>query len=91
MTSAFEIKDRFKREPPPREILEDITAKGGDLLTRTVQNYSQPSIEDAEPSGDDEVTTPNAGDKMDIDEPGSGTGRSTRGELGHHKLPLGGF
>ncbi|KAL8904254.1 MAG: hypothetical protein Q9171_007117, partial [Xanthocarpia ochracea] len=77
--AAFEIKDRFKREPPPKEILEDVTAKGGDLLTRTVQNYSQPSIEDAEPSGDDEVTTPNAGDKMDIDEPGSGTGRSTRG------------
>ncbi|KAL8768838.1 MAG: hypothetical protein Q9209_005019 [Squamulea sp. 1 TL-2023] len=77
--AAFEIKDRHDREPPPKEILEDVTARGGDLLTRTVENYSQPSIEDAEPSGDDEVTTPNGGDKMDIDEPGSGTGRSTRG------------
>ncbi|KAI4261711.1 MAG: hypothetical protein L6R42_003091 [Xanthoria sp. 1 TBL-2021] len=77
--AAFEIKDRYNREPPPKEILEHVTARGGDLLTRTVENYSQPSIEDAEPSGDDEVTTPNGGEKMDLDDPGSGPGRSTRG------------
>ncbi|KAL8848672.1 MAG: hypothetical protein Q9221_006346 [Calogaya cf. arnoldii] len=77
--AAFEIKDRYNKEPPPKEILEQVTARGGDLLTRTLENYSQPSIEDAEPSGDDEVTTPNGGDKMDLDEPGSGPGRSTRG------------
>ncbi|CAO1597040.1 Chromatin structure-remodeling complex protein rsc9 [Xanthoria calcicola] len=77
--AAFEIKDRYNREPPPKEILEHVTARGGDLLNRTVENYSQPSIEDAEPSGDDEVTTPNGGDKMDLDDPGSGPGRSSRG------------
>ncbi|KAL8686297.1 MAG: hypothetical protein Q9218_007203 [Villophora microphyllina] len=75
--AAFEIKDFHKREPPPKEILEDLTARGGDLLNRTVQNY-QATVEDAEPSGDEEAATPNA-DKMDIDEPGSGAGRSTRG------------
>ncbi|KAL9626707.1 MAG: hypothetical protein Q9204_007100 [Flavoplaca sp. TL-2023a] len=77
--AAFEIKDRYNKEPPPKEILEHVTARGGDLLTRTVENYSLPSIEDAEPSGEDEVTTPNGGDRMDLDDPGSGPGRSTRG------------
>ncbi|KAL8728104.1 MAG: hypothetical protein Q9166_005629 [cf. Caloplaca sp. 2 TL-2023] len=81
--AAFEIKDRYNKEPPPKEILEYITARGGDLLTRTVEIYRQPTVEDAEPSGDDEVTTPNGGDRMDLDEPGSGTGRSTRGNPGH--------
>lgn len=77
--AAFEIVDYHKKTPPPRAILEDVTAKGGDLLTRTVNNYRQPTIEDAEASGEEEVRTPEAGDKMDLDEPGSGTGRSTRG------------
>ncbi|KAI4113536.1 MAG: hypothetical protein LQ338_008160 [Usnochroma carphineum] len=76
--AAFEIKDHHNKTPPPKEVLEDLTAKGGDLLIRTVQNYRQPTVEDAEASGEEEVTTPN-GDKMDIDEPGSGTPRSTRG------------
>ncbi|KAL8799943.1 MAG: hypothetical protein Q9200_007404 [Gallowayella weberi] len=79
VSSAFEIKDRYNREPPPKEILEDVTARGGDLLTRTVANYRQPSAEETVASGDDEATTPNGGDKMDLDEPGSGTGRTTRG------------
>ncbi|KAL8671156.1 MAG: hypothetical protein Q9168_004333 [Polycauliona sp. 1 TL-2023] len=77
--AAFEIKDRYNQEPPPKEILEQVTARGGNLLTRTLENYSQPSIEDAEPSGDEEVTTPNGGDRMELDDPGSGGSRSTRG------------
>ncbi|KAL8686476.1 MAG: hypothetical protein Q9224_005437, partial [Gallowayella concinna] len=77
--AAFEIKERYNREPPPKEILEQVTARGGDLLTRTVANYRQPSAEEQVASGDDEVTTPNGGDKMDLDDPGSGTGRTTRG------------
>ncbi|KAL8704508.1 MAG: hypothetical protein Q9201_002317 [Fulgogasparrea decipioides] len=76
--AAFEIKHLHNKEPPPKTILEDVTAKGGDLLTRTIQSYRHPTVEDGEGSGVDEVTTP-TGDKMDIDEPGSGTGRSTRG------------
>ncbi|KAI4166504.1 MAG: hypothetical protein LQ343_007991 [Gyalolechia ehrenbergii] len=77
--AAFEIKDYHNRIPPPKAILEDVTAKGGDLLSRTVDNYRQPTIEDAEASGEEEVRTPDGGEKMDLDEPGSGTGRSTRG------------
>ncbi|KAL9047090.1 MAG: hypothetical protein Q9206_006903 [Seirophora lacunosa] len=77
--AAFEIKDRHNKTPPPKEILEDLTARGGDLLTRTLETFRQAPAEDAEASGEEEVTTPN-GNKMDIDEPGSGTGRSTRGD-----------
>lgn len=78
---AFEIRDYHNKTPPPKTILEDLTARGGELLTRTIQNYRQATVDDAEVSGEDGITTPNGGDKMDIDEPGSGTGRSTRGEL----------
>ncbi|KAL8932389.1 MAG: hypothetical protein Q9211_006343, partial [Gyalolechia sp. 1 TL-2023] len=78
--SAFEIKDHHKKTPPPKAILEDVTAKGGDLLSRTVENYRQRMVEDTEASGEEEVRTPDGGDKMDLDEPGSGTGRSTRGQ-----------
>ena len=64
------------------EILEDRTAKGGDLLNRTLENYSRSSGgkskqgQDSDASGDD-VGTPED-DRMDIEEPGSG-GRTTRG------------
>ena len=40
---AYEITTHWKKTPPPREILEDTTARGGDLLNRTVENY-QPRI-----------------------------------------------
>jgi chromatin structure-remodeling complex subunit RSC9 len=63
-----------------------VSAKGGDLLSRTTENYLRPvsretrllnGEEDSEESDEDgEKGTPRA-DKMDIDEPGS-LGRSTR-------------
>ena len=37
--SAYEISKIHHKEPPPREILEDLTARGGDLLNRTLENY----------------------------------------------------
>lgn len=40
--SAYEIKHFHHKEPPPREILEDLTAKGGDLLHRTLENFKPP-------------------------------------------------
>src|SRR5690242_2967594 len=82
---AYEISTIHKREPPPKEILEDITAKGGDLLNRTVENFYRGSREaerlrtgDSDDSDEDADVkkTPNA-DRMDVDEPGS-TGRATR-------------
>ncbi|KAJ9640300.1 hypothetical protein H2199_005839 [Coniosporium tulheliwenetii] len=89
--SAYEITNIHKREPPPKEILEDVTAKGGDLLNRTLENFLIPGGRDAESSANDvdkdkegegsdrePVKTPKE-EKMDIDEPGSTGGRVTRG------------
>jgi chromatin structure-remodeling complex subunit RSC9 len=84
MRSAYEISTFHKRQPPPKEILEDVSAKGGDLLNRTVENY-QPRISresgrlanSQDSSDDDEQKTPGQ-EKMDVEEPGSTGGRVTR-------------
>ncbi|KAF6230863.1 hypothetical protein HO173_010979 [Letharia columbiana] len=79
--AAYEIKTLHGREPPPIEILEKLTAKGGDILSRTVENFRPPQrsslINGDSESGGEESKTPKD-EKMDIDEPGS-VGRSTRG------------
>lgn len=52
--AAYEIKTIHKKEPPPPEILEFTTAKGGSLLTRTVENFQVKSIKgEKDESGDD--------------------------------------
>ena len=86
---AFEISDFHKREPPPKEILEDVSAKGGDLLKRTVENYARRSSKierdlgvggpEAESSDVDRDRSPKQ-EKMDVDEPAS-AGRIQRGEM----------
>lgn len=78
---AYEIKTLHGREPPPIEILEKLTAKGGDILSRTVENFRPPQrlslVNGDSESGGEESRMPKD-EKMDIDEPGS-VGRSTRG------------
>lgn len=37
--AAYEITTIHGKEPPPRDILEDVTAKGAGLLTRTRDNF----------------------------------------------------
>ncbi|MCJ1245380.1 Chromatin structure-remodeling complex protein rsc9 [Trapelia coarctata] len=83
--AAYAIKRLHNQEPPPKEILEDISAKGGDLLSRTMENFKPPQSRehvangnDSELSGDEEHRTPKE-EKMDVDDPGSGGGRATRG------------
>ena len=79
---AYEILDIHKREPPPKDILEDVTAAGGNLLTRTRENYKKSSSRDErlgdgaelDASSDDVLQTPR-GDRMDVDDPNSATGR----------------
>lgn len=80
--SAYEISTIHGKEPPPKEILEDVTAKGGGLLNRTLTNY-RPSgrretgalgLEDAS----DDDGTPVRDMAGSEDTPGSG-GRVTRG------------
>lgn len=82
---AYEISTIHNKEPPPREILEDISARGGNLLTRTIENYplARKGLEDDEGEG-----TPNA-DKVDVVDPSSS--RAARGEnpmarTCHHSL-----
>lgn len=63
-----------------------MTAKGGDLLNRTVENFKPPLVrmnlsngQDSEGSEGEESKTPKE-EKMDIDDPGSGGGRTSRGK-----------
>ncbi|KAI9736533.1 MAG: Chromatin structure-remodeling complex protein rsc9 [Claussenomyces sp. TS43310] len=82
--AAYEISTIHGKEPPPREILEDVTAKGGSLLARTVENYRPTprretgglAGEQSDGSGDD--GTPVRDQVGSEDTPGSG-GRVTRG------------
>ena len=82
--AAYEITTIHGKEPPPREILEDITAKGGNLLTRTLDNFRPSSRREtgglghdhSEASGDD--GTPVRERNESEETPGSG-GRVTRG------------
>ncbi|KAH8897077.1 hypothetical protein GQ53DRAFT_679690 [Thozetella sp. PMI_491] len=77
--AAYEIKTIHNKEPPPPEILEFTTAKGGGLLTRTLENYAGKSKltghRDSEASGDD--GTPARDRPGGSDTPGSG--RAARG------------
>ncbi|KAF2449398.1 hypothetical protein P171DRAFT_469459 [Karstenula rhodostoma CBS 690.94] len=85
--AAYEISTIHKREPPPKEILEDVSAKGGDLLTRNAENYFRPLSRETErlrgddesedSEGDGESKTPRE-NKMDVDDPGSLGRRSLR-------------
>ncbi|KAK0121168.1 Chromatin structure-remodeling complex protein rsc9 [Cadophora gregata f. sp. sojae] len=82
--AAFEITTVHGKEPPPKEILEETTAKGSGLLTRTLENY-RPSVRretsalgiDSDGSGD-ESGTPTRDTMATEETPGSG-GRATRG------------
>lgn len=60
--AAFEIKTVHNKEPPPKEILEDVTAKGASLLNRTLENFrpkreSNMNATDSAASGDDGTPT----------------------------------
>jgi len=82
--AAYEIVHIHGKEPPPKEILEETTAKGAGLLTRTLENY-RPSTrretgalgnDNSEASGDDGTPARERNTSEEI--PGSG-GRITRG------------
>lgn len=76
--AAYEIRTIHNKTPPPPEILEETTAKGSGLLTRTLENYRHRDRSTAQnspqPSGDD--GTPARDSKPD-DTPSSG--RAARG------------
>ncbi|KAG9238914.1 hypothetical protein BJ875DRAFT_449854 [Amylocarpus encephaloides] len=77
--AAYEISTVHGKEPPPKEILEHQTAKGGGLLTRTLENFKsrkQTADDQSEASGED--GTPSRDRNGSEEAPGSG-GRITRG------------
>ncbi|SMR51088.1 unnamed protein product [Zymoseptoria tritici ST99CH_1E4] len=83
---AYEISTHWKQEPPPKEILEDVTAKGANVMTRTLENFVKPLGREQEPvqNGDGSDASPEQKtpkeEKIEVgDEPGSAAGRSTRG------------
>lgn len=86
---AYEISTHWKKDPPPKEILEDLSARGGGVMGRTLDNFARPA---AGPPTDDAITddiegangTPQQSqpDAMDLDAPDSVNGdRPTRGSL----------
>lgn len=80
--AAYEISTHWGEEPPPREILEDLTARGGGLRSRTIMNFVPPVKKDgvtndfSEASGDD--GTPSKDRNTSEDTPSS-IGRASRG------------
>jgi chromatin structure-remodeling complex subunit RSC9 len=82
--SAYEIEKYWGETPPPKEILEDLTAKGGGLRTRTLENYAKPGsreslqLLDAQDSNNDEEQSTPRVDRTDPEEPGSGSRYPTR-------------
>nr|POF14898.1 chromatin structure-remodeling complex subunit rsc9 [Quercus suber] len=83
---AYEISTHWGKEPPPKEILEDVTAKGGNVMSRTLENFQRPAPREAEglqngdaSDGSPDQKTPGKEDRLDTDDPGSATGRSSRG------------
>lgn len=83
---AYEITNHWHKEPPPKEILEEVTAKGGNVMGRTLENFAKPPTRDeklAEAADASDTspgqTTPKE-EKPDImEDPGSAAGRSSRG------------
>ncbi|THW92751.1 hypothetical protein D6D15_02888 [Aureobasidium pullulans] len=75
---AYEISTHWKKDPPPKEVVEDVTAKGGDVMSRTLENYPSSS------SGDKGLANGHSSDNEDdakgTNEDGEpGSVRSTRG------------
>ena len=68
-------------------ILEALTAKGGDLLTRSVENFTAHGKsrgthdgQESEASEEDARRTPKQ-ERGDVEDPGSGTGRRSKPRL----------
>ncbi|KAL2069518.1 hypothetical protein VTL71DRAFT_14197 [Oculimacula yallundae] len=81
--AAYEISTVHGKEPPPKEILEEVSAKGSGLLTRTLENYRPVIRREASALGNDSDASGDEGtptrDTMATEEtPGSG-GRVARG------------
>ena len=83
---AYEISNHWNKEPPPKEILEEVTAKGGNVMTRTLENFAKPPTkEERNLANDDDASDESPGQKTPkqeatdgAEEPGSAAGRTSR-------------
>ncbi|OAA61092.1 chromatin remodeling complex subunit [Niveomyces insectorum RCEF 264] len=87
--AAYEISTVHKQEPPPPEILEHISAKGGNLLTRTLENFGghramRPSSGAVDSGSGDDAMTPTRERRPDD---GGGTPLSGRASRGLREAP----
>ncbi|KAM0723438.1 hypothetical protein Q7P37_000424 [Cladosporium fusiforme] len=83
---AYEITNHWQKEPPPKEILEEVTAKGGNVMGRTLENFSKPPTREEKlaEAADASDTSPGQStpkeEKAELaEDPGSAAGRSSRG------------
>ena len=84
---AYEISNHWNKDPPPKEILEDVTAKGGNVMGRTLGNFTKPPSKeelslgngDTSEMGPEQQRTPKAEAMDGAEDPGSATGRTSRG------------
>lgn len=95
MDRAYEIKYHWREEPPPPEIVENLTAKGGDVRKRTLDNFNVPGtretglLADGLESVEDEHKTPRVGNTMENEEAGSAGRYSTSKDFRfHRKTPM---
>lgn len=84
--AAYEIQVFHGKTPPPKEILEDVTAAGGNILGRTLENYQPKRPNNSaqgsrEPSHD--VGTPARDTKVEE----GGTPNSSRAQRGLRSAP----
>jgi len=83
---AYEISTHWGTEPPPKEILEEVTAKGGNVMMRTLENFARPAPKEEQRTQEGDTSdaspeqrTPKVEAADGGEELGSATGRSTRG------------
>lgn len=87
MSRAYEITNHWHKEPPPKEILEEVTAKGGNVMGRTLDNFERPhtreegNLANGNSSDADVPEQTPKQEKAEVEDlPGSATGaRSSRG------------
>lgn len=85
---SYEIKKHWGKEPPPKEIVEDVTAKGANVMSRTLENFERPAPKEQldlqngsqSDAASPEQKTPKPEQAEDGEGSGSATGgRTTRG------------
>jgi len=71
--SAYEITEYWHEVPPPKEILESLTARGGGIRGRTVESFDHPALRESMAGGSGN------GSESEGEDGGSAIARTSRG------------